>query len=95
VSPIRPLSHLSLPASLAQTWREQLEAGFAGGLPFARVGVSRPASCPGGAFPCLSEGLAKFAQVHKGHGRKPEIPQEKIDEIVRLTQESKPEGETH
>lgn len=28
-------------------------------------------------------------------GRKPQIPAEKIDEIVRLTQESKPEGETH
>jgi transposase len=42
-----------------------------------------------------SDGLAKFAQVRKGRGRKPEIPKEKIDEIVSLTQESKPEGETH
>jgi len=42
-----------------------------------------------------AEGLAKFAQVRKGRGRRPEIPQDKIDEIVRLTQESKPEGETH
>ena len=42
-----------------------------------------------------SDGLAKFAQVRKGRGRKPEIAQEKIDEIVRLTQESKPDGETH
>jgi transposase len=42
-----------------------------------------------------AEGLAKFGQVREGRGRKPEIPQEKIDEIVRLTQESKPEGETH
>jgi transposase len=42
-----------------------------------------------------SDGLAKFAQVRKGRGRKPEIAQEKIDEIVRLTQESRPEGETH
>jgi transposase len=41
------------------------------------------------------EGLAKFAEVRKGRGRKPEIPQATIDEIVRLTQESKPEGETH
>jgi transposase len=41
------------------------------------------------------EGLAKFAEVRKGRGRKPEIPQGTIDKIVRLTQESKPEGETH
>ena len=41
------------------------------------------------------EGLAKFAEVRKGRARKPEIPQATIDEIVRLTQESKPEGETH
>jgi transposase len=42
-----------------------------------------------------TDGLAKFAQVRKGRGRKPEIPQVKIDEIVRLTQSSKPEGQTH
>ena len=42
-----------------------------------------------------SDGLAKFAQVRKGRGRKHEIAQEKIDEIVRLTQQSKPEAETH
>jgi transposase len=41
------------------------------------------------------DGLSKFAEVRPGRGRKPQIPQEKIDEIVRLTQESKPEGETH
>jgi len=42
-----------------------------------------------------NEGLMKFAQVRKGRGRKPEIPQEKIEEIVRRTQEERPEGETH
>ena len=41
------------------------------------------------------EGLAKFAEVRKGRGRKARIPQGTIDEIVRLTQGSKPEGETH
>ena len=41
------------------------------------------------------EGLAKLGRVRPGRGRKPQIPAEKIDEIVRLTQESKPEGETH
>jgi transposase len=42
-----------------------------------------------------AEGLAKFGQVRKGRGRKPEIAQDKVDEIVRLTQGSKPDGQTH
>jgi transposase len=41
------------------------------------------------------EGLAKFAQVRAGRGRKKTIPQEKIDEIVDLTLNHRPEGETH
>jgi transposase len=60
----------------------------------AQVGVA-PSSVVGWRDRFASDGLAKFAQVRKGRGRKPEIPQEKIDEIVRLTQGSKPEGETH
>ncbi len=42
-----------------------------------------------------AEGLAEFAPVRKGRGRRPDIPQEKIDEIVRLAQEPRREGETH
>jgi transposase len=60
----------------------------------AQLGVS-PASVVSWRARFASEGLAKFAQVRKGRGRKPQIPQEKIDEIVSLTQHSKPEGETH
>jgi transposase len=60
----------------------------------AQVGVA-PSSVVAWRDRFASDGLAKFAQVRKGRGRKPEIPKEKIDEIVRLTQESKPEGETH
>ncbi len=41
------------------------------------------------------EGLAKFSKVKAGRGRKPTIPQAKIDEIVDLTLHSRPEGETH
>ena len=41
------------------------------------------------------EGLAKFDKVRPGRGRKPAIKQEKIDEIVRLTQHAKPAGQTH
>ena len=42
-----------------------------------------------------SEGLATFGQVHKGRGRKPSIPAEKVDAIVKATLQDKPRGETH
>ena len=42
-----------------------------------------------------AEGLVKFGQVRKGRGPKPTIPQSKIDEIVELTMNSTPDGETH
>lgn len=41
------------------------------------------------------EGLTRLAQVRAGRGRKPSIPQEAVDEVVRLTLTSKPAGETH
>src|SRR5680860_259630 len=41
------------------------------------------------------QGLTKFAKVAAGRGRKPTISQEVIDQIVDLTQNSSPEGETH
>jgi transposase len=40
------------------------------------------------------QGLTKFAKVAAGRGRKPTIAQEVIDQIVDLTQNSTPEGET-
>ena len=41
------------------------------------------------------DGLAKLGKVREGRGRKSTIPQDKIDEIVELTQHSKPDGQTH
>jgi transposase len=41
------------------------------------------------------DGVARLGEVRKGRGRKPSIPQEKIDEIVDLTQNYRPKGETH
>lgn len=41
------------------------------------------------------EGLARLGKVRAGRGRKPTIPQSKIDEIVELTRNSKPAGQTH
>jgi len=40
-------------------------------------------------------GLADLGVVHVGRGRKPSIPQEKVEEIVHATLHEKPEGETH
>ena len=41
------------------------------------------------------EGLAKLGKVRAGRGRKSTIAQDKIDEIVELTRNSKPAGQTH
>jgi transposase len=60
----------------------------------ARLEVS-PSSVAAWRDRFTEEGLAKIGRVRPGRGRKPRIPPEKIDEIVRLTQQSTPPGETH
>jgi transposase len=41
------------------------------------------------------DGLKHFCSVRPGRGRKPSIPQEKVEEIVRATLHESPPGETH
>ena len=41
------------------------------------------------------DGLAKLGKVASGRGRKPSIPPAQVDEIVELTGNSVPEGQTH
>jgi transposase len=41
------------------------------------------------------DGLAKLGKVRAGRGRKSNIPQSTIDEIVELTRDSTPAGQTH
>ncbi len=41
------------------------------------------------------DGLGKLGKVRPGRGRKSNIPQSKIDQIVELTRNSKPDGQTH
>ncbi|MGH3966851.1 MAG: helix-turn-helix domain-containing protein, partial [Mycobacterium sp.] len=41
------------------------------------------------------DGTTRFGQVRKGRGRKPTIPQSKVNEIVELTKNSTPDAETH
>src|SRR5207342_2213651 len=61
----------------------------------ARAVSVSPASVDGWRARFAEEGLVKFAQVREGRGRKTTIPQEKIDEIVDLTLNYRPQGETH
>jgi hypothetical protein len=60
----------------------------------ASLSVS-PASVKSWRDRFAEEGLAKLGQVRKGRGRKPSIPQSTIDEIVDLTQNHRPNGQTH
>jgi transposase len=41
------------------------------------------------------EGLNDFGKVQKGRGRKATISDEKVQEIIKLTQESTPDGQIH
>ena len=41
------------------------------------------------------DGLAKLGKVREGRGRKSTIPQDKIEQIVELTRNSTPAGQTH
>ena len=43
----------------------------------------------------VADGVAKLGKVADGRGRKPVLPQTKIDEILELTRHSKPKGLTH
>ena len=54
-----------------------------------------PASVANWRARFAEDGLARLGQVRKGRGRKPSIPQDKIEEILDLTQNYRPQGQTH
>ena len=60
----------------------------------AQVGVS-PSTVRAWRDRFAGQGLVKFGEVAEGRGRKPSVSKEKIAEIVRATQETKPVGQTH
>ncbi len=60
----------------------------------ASVGAS-PATVTAWRERFASDGLAKFGQVAPGRGRKPQISDAKVAEIVRATLNDTPAGETH
>ncbi len=59
-----------------------------------QVGVS-PSTVNSWRDRFVEQGLVKFGEVAPGRGRKPLLSEEKVAEIVRATQETKPPGQTH
>jgi len=68
--------------------------GVANATIAARVSVSR-ATVANWRTRFAQDGLVKFGQVREGRGRKPSIPDATIQEIVTLTKDSHPQGQTH
>lgn len=68
--------------------------GVANTLIASQVGVSVPTVRSWRSRFAVA-GLREFGRVAEGRGRKPSIPPEKVEEIVRLTQQGKPAGQTH
>ena len=60
----------------------------------AELGVS-PTSISNWRARFAEQGLSLFGPIRQGRGRKPSIPQEKVEEIVQATLHEKPEAETH
>ena len=60
----------------------------------AAVSVS-PATVANWRTRFAEDGLVKFGQVREGRGRKPSIPDATLERIVTLTEEYRPQGETH
>lgn len=68
--------------------------GMANTVIAERLGVSR-STVLGWRVRFTQEGVKGVGKVRPGRGRKPTVPAEKIEEIVRATQETTPENATH
>ena len=68
--------------------------GFANTRIASEVGVA-PMTVKAWRERFSEDGLKDFSSVRPGRGRKPSIPAEKVEEIVRLTLHETPVGETH
>jgi transposase len=68
--------------------------GLANNAIAARLGVS-PSSVVAWRARFAEEGLARLGRVRPGRGRRPSIPAEKVEAIVRATLHDTPPGETH
>src|SRR5271168_2637561 len=72
-----------------------MAAGGSANTAIAQALSVSPASVANWRARFAEDGLARLGQVRKGRGRKPSIPQDKIDEILDLTQNYRPAGQTH
>src|ERR1700741_5035036 len=61
----------------------------------AAAGSVSPATVANWRTRFAGDGLVKFGQVREGRGRKPSIPDATLERIVTLTEEVRPQGETH
>ena len=68
--------------------------GFANTRIASEVGVA-PMTVKAWRDRFAEDGLKDFSSVRPGRGRKPSIPPEQVEEIVRLTLHETPAGETH
>ncbi|MGH3599527.1 MAG: IS630 family transposase [Pseudonocardiaceae bacterium] len=68
--------------------------GFANTRIATEVHVS-PATVAAWRERFAEDGLQNFSAVRSGRGRRPSIPRAKVEEIVRLTLQETPAGETH
>src|SRR5512135_944546 len=64
-------------------------------VPIAAAVAVTPVTVRGWRARFAEEGLARFAEVREGRGRKPSIPAETVNEIVRVTLHEAPPGATH
>src|SRR5574339_112339 len=85
-------------APFREVRRAQALLMAADGLPNVRIAAAvgvTPVTVRAWRTRFAEEGLAKFAQVREGRGRKPSIPAETVNEIVRVTLHEAPPGATH
>lgn len=85
-------------APFREVRRAQALLMAADGLPNVRIAAAvgvTPVTVRAWRTRFAEEGLAKFAQVREGRGRKPSIPAETVEEIVRVTLHEAPPGATH
>src|SRR5512143_3068457 len=64
-------------------------------VPIAAAVAVTPVTVRGWRARFAEEGLARFAEVRESRGRKPSIPAETVNEIVRVTLHEAPPGATH
>ena len=88
----------STTAAYREVRRAQALLMAADGLPNVQIAAAvavTPVTVRAWRARFAEEGLARFAEVREGRGRKPSIPAETVNKIVRVTLHEAPPGATH